>query len=857
MDAARLLLFLFVAGTASAQGFPDSVVAHISVGGDPTNVAALPNGEYLYVGGETVDSVTVVRLTDRTVLARVAAGPSPWELTASPSGSYVYASNLNGNSVSVIRTSDNSVVATIPVGANPCLVCFRPTGDLAYVANSAGNSVSVIRTSDYTVVVTVPVGNNPRGITCLPNGECVYSANCYSDDVSVIRTSDNTVVATVPFSHSVHRVCATNDGSKVYVTTYGGSRVFVIRTSDNAVVDSFVSGSNTVGMTMLPGTDYAYIVNTGENTVSVAQTSNDSLVTKIPTGSAPWGVTAPAAGDFVYTADRSGRSVTVIGYRHLHDIGAVRILAPNGTVDSGTVVQPMVLVKNYGTSADMFPVTMHIGSGYAATTQDTLPAGLSDTVRFPDWTAAPVVTLPVVCFTSLLGDENPTNDTVTDSVSVVRAHGLDVGPVKILAPSGTSDSGVVYSPTVVVRNFGQTTSAFPVTVAIGADYFETAQETLAAGLADTVVFPSWTAEPVGELVVTCITALAGDENPANDTIRDSVQVTGAPVHDVGAIAILAPTGTVSAGDTVTPVARIRNFGNRVERFFDVRFRIGASYNRTANEAWMLYPDSTVELTFPPWVAASGTWVVSCSTMLGSDANRANDKVASTVQAFAQALHVEPDRSDRLEVGEGKTYQFYALIDGDIGGVVELVRPAAPVGWSLRLADTSGANDLTDTDGDGIQDLGYVTAGETSKFSVEVQTPSGMAGDPGSLTHRTFVIAGRVGSDSLVADTAILDLTLAPSLSVHNYPNPFSSNTTFVIGLPADGEVSLTVYTRAGARVRRVLENSDLTAGVHVVQWDAANDNGRAVAPGVYEYLLDYVHEGTTERIRKRLVVTRE
>jgi YVTN family beta-propeller protein len=138
MAAAWSLLCLVIAGAAFAQGFPDSVVAEIPVDGDPTNVAALPNGEYLYVGNETVDYVTVVRLTDRTVIGTVATGASPWELTASPSGDYVYAANLNSNSVSVIRTSNNTVVATVPVGSSPCLVTFRPTGDFAYVANSAG-----------------------------------------------------------------------------------------------------------------------------------------------------------------------------------------------------------------------------------------------------------------------------------------------------------------------------------------------------------------------------------------------------------------------------------------------------------------------------------------------------------------------------------------------------------------------------------------------------------------------------------------------------------------------------------------------------------------------------------------------
>jgi YVTN family beta-propeller protein len=737
--------------SSSLQDFPDSVVAHIPVGGDPHDITGLPDGSYLYIGNETDDHVTVVRTADRTVVARLTCGSAPWVVMSDPAGDKVYVANLNSGSVSVIRTSDNAVVATVPVGASPCLMACRPQGDFVYVANSASSSISVIRTSDNTVVATVGVGNGPRAVACLPDGNYVYTANYTGGDVSVIRTSDNRVVATVPFSGAPHRVCAVGDGSRVYVTDYGGDKVYVIRTSDNVLVDSFMSGPSTVGIAMFPASEYAYVVNSGDNTVSVVQTTADSLITTIPTGHAPWGVTAPAARDFVYTVDRYGQSVTVIGYRRRHDVCPVRILAPTGVVDSGAVVQPRVLVKNFGTSADMFPVTMRIGSGYTSVVQDTLPAGFSDTVSFPDWTAGPVGNLPVTCFTDLTGDENPANDTVSDSVTVV----------------------------------------------------------------------------------------------------------GAPNHDVGAVAIVVPSGTVRAGDTVTPRARIRNFGNRTERFFNVRFRIGTSYNRTANEAQILYPDSTVELAFAPWVVASGNWVVSCSTMLVSDGDRANDKGTSTVQAFEQLLHIEPDQSDRLEAGEGKTYQFYALIDGDTGGVVEVARPSAAAGWSVRLCDATGADDLTDTDADGTPDLGYVAAGESSWFSLEVQTPSGPVGDTASLTHKTFVITGHLANDSMVADTALLNLTLVPGFSVHNFPNPFSDHTTFVIGLPADGEVSLAVYTRAGERVCRVIDRTVKPTGVHLMPWEAVNDRGHDVAPGTYEYVLDFVHQGVTDRIRKRLVVTRE
>ena len=117
------------------------------------------------------------------------------------------------------------------------------------------------------------------------------------------------------------------------------------------------------------------------------------------------------------------------------------------------------------------------------------------------------------------------------------------------------------------------------------------------------------------------------------------------------------------------------------------------------------------------------------------------------------------------------------------------------------------------------------------------------------------MAGHVGDRTDIADTAVLSLTLLPAFSVHNFPNPFSDHTTFVIGLPVDGKASLTVYTRAGERVCRVLDNADVPAGVQVVPWDGVNDKGRSIAPGTYEYLLDYVHAGKTERIRKKLVVS--
>lgn len=101
-----------------------------------------------------------------------------------------------------------------------------------------------------------------------------------------------------------------------------------------------------------------------------------------------------------------------------YDVGPTAILAPVGTVDSGTQVMPTVVVRNFGTSSATFPATLLIGSGYSETLSDTLAAGSVDTLRFPVWTAYPVGTTGVVCFSGLAGDENPANDTIRDSVRV-------------------------------------------------------------------------------------------------------------------------------------------------------------------------------------------------------------------------------------------------------------------------------------------------------------------------------------------------------------------------------------------------------------------------------------------------------
>ncbi|MBN1997841.1 DUF3160 domain-containing protein [candidate division KSB1 bacterium] len=70
----------------------------------------------------------------------------------------------------------------------------------------------------------------------------------------------------------------------------------------------------------------------------------------------------------------------------------------------------------------------------------------------------------------------------------------------------------------------------------------------------------------------------------------------------------------------------------------------------------------------------------------------------------------------------------------------------------------------------------------------------------------------------------------------NYPNPFNPQTTIEYHLPQPGSVEINIIDILGRKVRTLVEEVK-TAGKHQVIWDGYDDNGGAVASGVYFYSI--------------------
>jgi len=86
----------------------------------------------------------------------------------------------------------------------------------------------------------------------------------------------------------------------------------------------------------------------------------------------------------------------------------------------------------------------------------------------------------------------------------------------------------------------------------------------------------------------------------------------------------------------------------------------------------------------------------------------------------------------------------------------------------------------------------------------------------------------------------------------NYPNPFNPRTVIPFSLAKPGEhVRLTIYSVAGRHVRTLVDGP-LPAGPHAIVWNGTDGNQRAVASGVYLYLL----EAPGFRDHRKLVLVR-
>ena len=74
------------------------------------------------------------------------------------------------------------------------------------------------------------------------------------------------------------------------------------------------------------------------------------------------------------------------------------------------------------------------------------------------------------------------------------------------------------------------------------------------------------------------------------------------------------------------------------------------------------------------------------------------------------------------------------------------------------------------------------------------------------------------------------------LQLRNVPNPFNPLTEFRFNLPRSADTEIRIYDVRGALMHRV-QGGVMAAGPAMLRWAGRDEQGRAVASGVYFYRL--------------------
>jgi hypothetical protein len=221
----------------------------------------------------------------------------------------------------------------------------------------------------------------------------------------------------------------------------------------------------------------------------------------------------------------------------------------------------------------------------------------------------------------------PDNGDIVVAGHWIRELDNDVAVARVVGPSGIVGPDSSYTPSVEVWNWGKNPATFPVVLAIGSGYADTA---LVDGLepcrAETLEFAAWVAPARCTVQVRCSTGLGADEYAENDTCSTQAW---SRYRDLALTAIVIPGDTVDSGAIVRPRVRVRNYGTQAETFRATFTVVDEGYSRALQATIPMLAETA--FSFATWTPKTrGTYAMKCTLNMTGDPDPTNDTVSGFV-----------------------------------------------------------------------------------------------------------------------------------------------------------------------------------------------------------------------------------
>ncbi len=381
------------------------------------------------------------------------------------------------------------------------------------------------------------------------------------------------------------------------------------------------------------------------------------------------------------------------------------------------------------------------------------------------------------------------NGSVTgEDFLTIKYYTEDVSVTKIIQPTGNIDSTSTIIPQVQVKNYGNRTETFNIKwTNTTTGWSSTKQVTSLAPFDSTIVnFDPWTVGPRNTYAVKCSTELTSDMVRSNDK---SIGTFTVQIRDYGVVSVVAPTGQLDSGATITPEAIIHNFGSVPGVSVPVIcYIVGTGYSDTKYIS--LAPDGVADVLFTPFacnIPPGGPYTVRCTTCLTGDMISGNNVGSAQFSVLFRDFGVSAITSPSSFVDSGAIITPKAWIH-NYGSTNEISVPVTFYinGSGLSYSNTQYVN------------LNAYSAIEQSFDALTANLPTGatyamrcttcLVGDhieSNNLATGGFtIIRTDVGVNEIIQPTGELDSTgfVIPRAKVKNYgTNQATFNVTLRIG----------------------------------------------------------------------------
>lgn len=255
-------------GSNTVETFIDTI-------GEYLDVAATPNGKYVYASDYNTGEVVKIDTSNNNVLSSIFTKAGAYGIDFTPDGGYAFVACKNATptvtKISAFDDSINEITLTTEDGfklGSPMDVAVTADGSAAYLSTGSYNYVvgyigivSPLSSENPTVSAIHVGGSSNRELAITPDGKYLYVAS-ENPNGSVIKVNvaDNTVITTIDVlsNNTPHGVAISPDGLWVYVSLrYEG--VAIIDASTDEVVNIIEAGFDPVGIAFTPDGKYAYV----------------------------------------------------------------------------------------------------------------------------------------------------------------------------------------------------------------------------------------------------------------------------------------------------------------------------------------------------------------------------------------------------------------------------------------------------------------------------------------------------------------------------------------------------------------------------------------------------------------------